>query len=975
MANGNLSAELNSTASASLRGALSGSVRYIQGPAGEGGYYLPKVDDGVLSWIPSSASLPAAESANVMGPAGRDGRDGRDGADGAKGDRGEPGAAGKDGYTPIKGVDYWTSADKNEMREYVLDTFREEDLPEIDNAISHLEDKALAINITVHGGTSAPSDASEGDIWVNTSKPITSWTYYAAEPANRAEGKVWLQASAGIAIDTLVNGNIAIYPSAAKQYAGGAWADVEGKIYRGGEWVTIEPPYIFLYNNGDECVAVSGGFASHAYKPNGISSSSVIAPTLTKKADSMVVSLASYYYGAVFNETAFAIDDISTIEVMYSSASGSGLSFLVTKTSGQNYVAAAKTTPESSSGTAVIDVSDLVGNYYFAIEIAGSGGSVTIHEIRLSKEASGGSVQPGGGGGGEISEEVIEQAVKNYLEENPIEGLVPTVLDYGAKGDGATDDTAAFQTALAENRVVLVPGGTYKLSDTLAIDENCCLELSQDTVLQFTQTNKNSIEMRRLANLKGNRATIFVPYTFSANVIHAATDVDSAGGNNANVPPFTKWDPQWKYSRYVTDINICKPDSRGFLYSLNGDCYGKAVYIKCDKDDPTTFMWGVDMSGLRIAGGFSYGVHIENIGETAKCWNHDMRIEAVIDGCETGVCIENCHNVHLAAAIQPRRAYSMSEVETPYAKWGIKLVDSHNVDLSQSFVWDWHLARQDSEEYTHIAMYGNCYGVVLNEPRYYESSTDVRDSIYTDTPSNLEKMTILQEPITRWFKPVDNKPYFFDGNGNKQLAMKSDVDEYFITDRIAQFTNVLENNIDKNGNIYGTASGYYNSNFTELTVDAQPYHVHTGFIACKKGDVFITDGIGLREDGCVRVAFFDADFNFITNVNGGIMMTGNYYVSYEALATGFKLTINNINDGNVNKIAYARFNFNVLDMGVNPVMSVNDDIKFTQTGFLADGIKVKGENIIGNTVLTSPGGKKFVLTVSDSGTLSATAVN
>jgi hypothetical protein len=351
-----------------------------------------------------------------------------------------------------------------------------------------------------------------------------------------------------------------------------------------------------------------------------------------------------------------------------------------------------------------------------------------------------------------------------------------------------------------------------------------------------------------------------------------------------------------------------------------------------------------------------------------------MRIEAVIDACETGVSVENCHMVHLAASIQPRRAYSMSEIYSNYAKYGIKLVDSHNVDLTQSYVWDWQLASTASAEYTHIAMYGNCYGVVLNEPRYYENSTDVRDSIYTDTPSNLDKMTILQEPITRWFKPVDNEPCFFDGNGNKRLLLQEEFDAAFITDKVPQFTNVLETGIDINGNVYGTADGYYNSNFTSLTVDAQPYHIHTGFIPCKKGDVFITDGIGLRNDGCVRVAFFDADFNYITHVNGGVMLTGNYYVSYEALAAGFKLTINNINDGNVNKIAYARFNFNVLDMGVNPVMSVNDEIKFTQHGFLADGIKVKGENVIGNTVLTSPNGKRFVLSVSDSGTLSATAI-
>ena len=34
---------------------------------------------------------------------------------GLKGDKGDTGAAGADGYTPVKGTDYWTAADKAEI--------------------------------------------------------------------------------------------------------------------------------------------------------------------------------------------------------------------------------------------------------------------------------------------------------------------------------------------------------------------------------------------------------------------------------------------------------------------------------------------------------------------------------------------------------------------------------------------------------------------------------------------------------------------------------------------------------------------------------------------------------------------------------------------------------------------------------------------------------------------------------------------
>lgn len=101
-------------ATGNLRGVLSGSVRYIQGPAGEGGYYLPVVEDGILTWVPSSPNLPVADPANVRGPAGAPGADGSPGADGAKGDKGDKGDP---GYTPQKGVDYWTEEEQAEIKE------------------------------------------------------------------------------------------------------------------------------------------------------------------------------------------------------------------------------------------------------------------------------------------------------------------------------------------------------------------------------------------------------------------------------------------------------------------------------------------------------------------------------------------------------------------------------------------------------------------------------------------------------------------------------------------------------------------------------------------------------------------------------------------------------------------------------------------------------------------------------------------
>lgn len=68
----------------------------------DGGYYIPTVNSsGDLSWSPTKTDMPAVQTVNIKG---------------AKGDKGDTGAA---GYSPVRGTDYWTSADIAEIKSYV----------------------------------------------------------------------------------------------------------------------------------------------------------------------------------------------------------------------------------------------------------------------------------------------------------------------------------------------------------------------------------------------------------------------------------------------------------------------------------------------------------------------------------------------------------------------------------------------------------------------------------------------------------------------------------------------------------------------------------------------------------------------------------------------------------------------------------------------------------------------------------------
>lgn len=127
-------------------------------PGHDGTTFTPYVDeDGNLSWT-NNGGVANPKTVNIKGEKGADGspgiagNDGKDGADGVNcthrwdgttlfvtsasgtsaadlkgeaGAKGEPGAAGKDGYTPVKGTDYYTEAERQELISDVVEALDE----------------------------------------------------------------------------------------------------------------------------------------------------------------------------------------------------------------------------------------------------------------------------------------------------------------------------------------------------------------------------------------------------------------------------------------------------------------------------------------------------------------------------------------------------------------------------------------------------------------------------------------------------------------------------------------------------------------------------------------------------------------------------------------------------------------------------------------------------------------------------------
>ena len=554
-----------------------------------------------------------------------------------------------------------------------------------------------------------------------------------------------------------------------------------------------------------------------------------------------------------------------------------------------------------------------------------------------------------------VTTESIATAL-GYTPMNPSEYAV-SVKVLGAKGDGSTDDTAVFQSALENNRKVYVPGGTYKLSGELIIGMNCQLELAQDAFLDFKQTSGNCISMRAGSNIVGNHATINVPYTFTGKVVNINAGIDSG---IFGVPPLKtgKWGPMWAAARYITDLHIIKLNSGGVARSVDGTCSGTAVYLRAHYQDDMGYLWAVDLNKLRIAGGFTYGIHLDcehNPADGMDGWIHQTKIDGFICGCEVAVYLKNSTLSYISTRITPD--WSSSKVDGDYVRYckhGIVLENSTDVDLSGSRVMDWdtnHTLWTEGGQYQHLALLGNCAGLILNEHYYYSTSShDIRSLIYTDTPSNLEKLTILQEPITRWFKGRDGVPFFNDGYVEKKLLLQEEFEECFNLERVPDFEDALQKSIHTDGTPFNNGLGYYPYGkrwviYNGTFADAE-YYGCTGLIPIKKGDTVYTDQITWKgTDGNEGAVIFDANFNRINSCTGVTASTMTYYFGYEQTDEGFSLKINPVSE--FSAAAYIGITFERSQVGDKPLVSVNTPMTFSQHGFLADSVEVKSEKVYG----------------------------
>ena len=79
-----------------------------------------------------------------------------------------------------------------------------------------------------------------------------------------------------------------------------------------------------------------------------------------------------------------------------------------------------------------------------------------------------------------------------------------TVQQYGAKGDGVTDDTAAIMAMYEDVGYIVLGNGTYRVTDTIAIAGGCIVGFGDCSVIQMDATiNKPIVKASSRAFLQG----------------------------------------------------------------------------------------------------------------------------------------------------------------------------------------------------------------------------------------------------------------------------------------------------------------------------------------------------------------------------------------------------------------------------------------------------------------------------------------
>lgn len=173
-----------------------------------------------------------------------------------------------------------------------------------------------------------------------------------------------------------------------------------------------------------------------------------------------------------------------------------------------------------------------------------------------------------------------------------------SVLDFGAKGDGVSDDTAAFNAAIAANaKVIHVPTGTYLVHSTTLPDGVTLTSKDNSSIIKFT-------------------GDVYFPLRVGSNTVVDGLTLDFSGCSQSDKAIFGE-------STQGTCITRCK---------VIGAPTGHTLYLDGTKFSGN-FYYPNKVIGNYITGGLGAGVYINGVKEFEVASN---KLHGTGDGISIG---------------------------------------------------------------------------------------------------------------------------------------------------------------------------------------------------------------------------------------------------------------------------------------------------------------------------------------------------
>ena len=97
------------------------------------------------------------------------------------------------------------------------------------------------------------------EITVISGTTLADWTISAAEPPLPVQGSIWIKTATASknSMEILKKNSIELFMQGCFQYETGAWVRKKAYIWQDGAWHDFD---IFLFDNGDQCTALTGGW-------------------------------------------------------------------------------------------------------------------------------------------------------------------------------------------------------------------------------------------------------------------------------------------------------------------------------------------------------------------------------------------------------------------------------------------------------------------------------------------------------------------------------------------------------------------------------------------------------------------------------------------------------------------------------------------------------------------------------------------